>query len=233
MFQIKDALELHPFGAEEVETFEWKIEDRPVPYERALAFMEARVRTIRERDAAEMVWLLEHPPVYTAGTSANPKDLKEKRFPIHHTGRGGQYTYHGPGQRIAYLMLDLQKREPDLRKYVHNLEQWIINTLAEFNIVGERREGRVGIWVDMERYGHPKGYEAKIAAIGVRVQKWVTLHGIAINLNPNLDHYSGIVPCGIKDHGVTSIADLQRNVSMAELDEALRRNFEKVFGEIL
>lgn len=232
MFQIKDALELHPFGTEAVETFEWKIEDRPVPYERALAFMEARVRTIRERDAAEMVWLLEHPPVYTAGTSANPKDLKEKRFPVHHTGRGGQYTYHGPGQRIVYLMLDLQKREPDLRKYVHDLEKWIIDTLAEFNIVGERREGRVGIWVDMERYGRPKGTEAKIAAIGVRVQKWVTLHGIAINLNPNLDHYNGIVPCGISNHGVTSIADLDRNVSMAELDEALQRNFEKIFGEI-
>lgn len=232
MFQIKDALELHPFGAESVETFEWKIEDRPVPYERALAFMEARVRTIRERDAAEMVWLLEHPPVYTAGTSADPRDLLDKRFPIHHTGRGGQYTYHGPGQRIAYLMLDLQKRTPDLRKYVHDLEQWIINTLGEFNIVGERREGRVGIWVDMERYGRPKGTECKIAAIGVRVQKWVTLHGIAINLNPNLEHFNGIVPCGIKEHGVTSIADLERNVSMAELDEALQRNFEKIFGVI-
>tara|TARA_B100000686_G_scaffold348281_1_gene438920 strand:+ start:2187 stop:2888 length:702 start_codon:yes stop_codon:yes gene_type:complete len=231
MFQIKGDVEQHPFGVEAAETFEWKIEKRPVPYERALAFMESRARAIRERNFAEKVWLLEHPPVYTAGTSANPKDLIEDRFPVHHTGRGGQYTYHGPGQRIAYLMLDLQKREAaDLRKYVFNLEQWIIDTLDEFNVKGERRDGRVGIWVDMERYGQPKGREAKIAAIGVRVQKWVTLHGMALNLNPNLDHYKGIVPCGIQEHGVTSLADLEKNLSMAELDEALQKHFVRIFG---
>jgi lipoyl(octanoyl) transferase len=230
MFQIKESLQLNPFGEDTNETFEWKIEDRPVPYERALAFMEARVRTIRERDAAEMVWLLEHPPVYTGGTSADPKDLLDKRFPIHHTGRGGQYTYHGPGQRIAYTMLDLQKREPDLKKFVYNLEQWVIDSLKPFNVKGERREGRVGIWVDMEPYGRPAGTEAKIAAIGVRVQKWVTFHGVAINLNPNLDHYKGIVPCGISDHGVTSLADLEKPVSMADLDESLKHNFENIFG---
>ena len=231
MFQIKSDVDLHPFGVEAAETFEWKIEKRPVPYERALAFMESRARAIRERNFAEMVWLLEHPPVYTAGTSAHPKDLIEDRFPVHHTGRGGQYTYHGPGQRIAYLMLDLDKRgAADLKQYVRNLEQWIIDTLAQFNVKGERRDGRVGIWVDMERYGKPKGTEAKIAAIGVRVQKWVTLHGVAINLNPNLDHYKGIVPCGIQEHGITSLADLEKNISMAELDEALMDNFIRIFG---
>jgi len=218
MFQIKEELQINPFNNGNTESFEWKIEDRPVPYERALAFMESRVRTIRERGAAEMVWLLQHPPVYTAGTSA---------------GRGGQYTYHGPGQRVIYPMLDLEKRGmQDVKKYVHNLEQMVIDTLKGFNVQGERREGRVGIWVDMERYGHPKGYEAKIAAIGVRVQKWVSLHGIAINLNPNLDHYKGIVPCGIQEHGVTSLADLERNVSMADLDEALKENFDRIFGQI-
>ena len=232
MFEIKQAVEPHYFGADSAELFEWKIEDRPVPYERALAFMEARTRSIRDRDTAEMVWLLEHPPVYTAGTSANPADLVEARFPVHHTGRGGQYTYHGPGQRVVYAMLDLQKRGPDLRQYVYNLEQWVIDSLAPFNIRGERREGRVGIWVDMEPYGHPKGTEAKIAAIGVRVQKWVSFHGIAINLNPNLEHYEGIVPCGINDHGVTSIADLGKTVSMAELDESLKENFERIFGVV-
>jgi len=229
MFQIKESLQLNPFGEEVIETFEWKIEERPVPYERALAFMEARVRTIREREAAEMVWLLEHPPVYTAGTSADPKDLLTNRFPVHHTGRGGQYTYHGPGQRVVYAMLDLQKRTQDLKKYVFDLEQWVINTLETFNVKGERREGRVGIWVDMEAYGHPKGTEAKIAAIGVRIQKWVTFHGISINVNPNLEHYKGIVPCGISDQGMTSLAELEKLVSMADLDEALKENFEKTF----
>lgn len=232
MFQIKQAVDSNPFGADSADIFEWKIEDRPVPYERALAFMEARTRSIRERNVSEMVWMLEHPPVYTAGTSANPADLLDNRFPVYNTGRGGQYTYHGPGQRVAYVMLDLQKRGPDLRKYVHDLEQWVIDTLKTFNIKGERREGRVGIWVDMTPYGHPEGSEAKIAAIGVRVQKWVSFHGVSINLHPNLEHYNGIVPCGIQDHGVTSITALDKSVSMAELDEALRENFERIFGQI-
>ncbi|MGM0422496.1 MAG: lipoyl(octanoyl) transferase LipB [Pseudomonadota bacterium] len=233
MFEIKQAVEPHPFGADSAEFFEWKIEERPVPYERALAFMEARTRSIRERNVSEMVWMLEHPPVYTAGTSADPKDLLDNRFPVFNTGRGGQYTYHGPGQRVAYVMLDLQKRGPDLRKYVYNLEQWVIDSLRVFNIKGERREGRVGIWVDLEPFGKPAGTEAKIAAIGVRVQKWVSFHGVAINLHPNLEHYNGIVPCGVSDHGVTSIAALDKGVSMAELDESLRENFERIFGTVV
>ncbi len=209
----------------------WQIEERPVAYDRALAYMEAKVRTIRERSQPEMVWLLEHPPVYTGGTSADPDDVLDPKFPVYHTGRGGQYTYHGPGQRVVYTMLDLQKREPDLRKFVHNLEEWIILTLDEFNVKGERRDGRVGIWVDMQPYGEKKGTEAKIAAIGVRVRKWITFHGMSINVNPDLSNYDGIVPCGINEHGVTSLAALDRNVSMADLDQALLETWPKVFGE--
>lgn len=209
---------------------DWHIEDRPVPYDRALAFMEAKVGLIREKSEPEYVWLLEHPPVYTAGTSAEQKDLLNPRFPVYNAGRGGQYTYHGPGQRVAYVMLDLQKRGPDLRQHVHNLEQWVIDTLAEFEVKGERREGRVGIWVDMKPYGQPKGTEAKIAAIGVRVRKWVTFHGVAINVQPDLSHYNGIVPCGISQHGVTSLKALGLKVPMAELDRALKANWEKTFG---
>lgn len=214
-----------------VSQLDWIVADRPVPYDRALAFMEAKVRGIRDHAQPETVWLLEHPSVYTAGTSANAQDLLNPTFPVYTTGRGGQYTYHGPGQRVAYVMLDLQQREPDLRKYVFNLEQWIINTLKTFGVKGERREGRVGIWVDMEPYDRPKGTEAKIAAIGVRVQKWVTYHGVSINVSPDLSHFNGIVPCGIRDYGVTSLADLGLNVSMAELDKSLKASWGKIFGD--
>ncbi|MDE1151529.1 MAG: lipoyl(octanoyl) transferase LipB [Micavibrio sp.] len=209
---------------------EWHVDDRPVPYDRALAFMEAKVALIREKADPEYVWLLEHPPVYTAGTSADPKDLLNPRFPVYNAGRGGQYTYHGPGQRVAYAMLDLNKRGPDLRLHVQNLEQWVIDTLKGFDVDGERREGRVGIWVDMHKHGQPKGSESKIAAIGVRVRKWVTFHGVSININPDMSHYSGIVPCGISQYGVTSLHKLGLKVTMAEFDKALKANWEKTFG---
>ena len=208
---------------------QWQIETAPVAYDRAIAFMEAKTRTIRERGVPEMVWLLEHPPVYTAGTSAVQSDLLNPKFPVYHTGRGGQFTYHGPGQRIAYVMLDLQKRNPDIKRFVFDLEDWLIRTLFKFNILGERREGRVGIWVNMEQYGCPKGTEAKIAAIGVRVKKWVTFHGISLNVNPELEHYDGIIPCGIKEHGVTSIHDLGLNITMEEVDKALQETWYEVF----
>ncbi len=217
-----------PEGASQ--NLQWQIETAPVAYDRAIAFMEAKVRTIRERGVAEMVWLLEHPPVYTAGTSAKQEDLLNSRFPVYHTGRGGQFTYHGPGQRVAYVMLDLQKRKPDIKRFVFDLEDWIIRTLFKFNVLGERREGRVGIWVDMEPYGHPKGTEAKIAAVGVRIKKWVTFHGISLNVNPELEHYSGIVPCGIKEHGITSLYDLGLNIPMKEVDRALQETWYEVFG---
>jgi lipoyl(octanoyl) transferase len=188
--------------------------------------MEAEVAAIIAGEAPERVWLLEHPPLYTAGTSADPKDLlTPDRFPVFKSGRGGQYTYHGPGQRVAYAMLDLRRREPSVRAYVAALEQWVIDTLAHFNVTGERREGRVGVWVD--RGG---GREDKIAAIGVRVRQWVTFHGISLNVEPDLSHFSGIVPCGISDHGVTSLVDLGLPVTMADADIALRASFEKIFG---
>lgn len=212
----------------------WQIEERPVPYDRALAFMEAKVAMIREKAEDDMVWLLEHPPVYTAGTSADQKDLLNPRFPVYNAGRGGQYTYHGPGQRVAYVMQDLQRRArdggPDLRAYIHDLEEWIILSLSSFGVTGERRSDRVGIWIDMKPYGKPKGTEAKIAAIGVRVRKWVAFHGVSINVNPDLSHFNGIVPCGISQHGVTSLADLGIKASMADLDRALQENWAKVFG---
>lgn len=204
---------------------EWIKTSKPQPYPEALKFMEQRVASIRAGLESEAIWLLEHPPLYTAGTSAKSKDLLDMRLPVYQTGRGGQYTYHGPGQRVAYVMLDLKKRqdEPDLKKYIWQLEQWIIQTLSEFDICGERREGRVGIWI-------PGSPEKKIAAIGVRVRHWVAYHGISINLNPDLGHFDGIVPCGIPEHGVTSIHDLGReDVTMQDLDESLSDNFEKVF----
>jgi lipoyl(octanoyl) transferase len=204
---------------------EWRTSDRPVLYPEALAAMEARVQGIRAGRERELVWLLEHPPLYTAGTSARPEDLlTPARFPVFTAGRGGQYTYHGPGQRIAYVMLDLQRRGPDLRAYIRRLEEWLILTLHEFGVRGERRAGRVGIWVVK-----PDGAEAKIAAIGVRIRRWVSYHGVALNLDPNLEHFEGIVPCGIREFGVTSLADLGLDVSMAELDRALRRSFEATF----
>jgi lipoyl(octanoyl) transferase len=209
---------------------EWRIDDSPIDYDAALGVMDARAKDIRAGTAPELAWLLEHPPLYTAGTSAKPGDLlAPDRFPVYRSGRGGQYTYHGPGQRVGYVMLDLKRRDrADVRAYVRDLEAWIIGTLARFNIRGERRPGRIGIWVD--RGG---GREDKIAAIGVRIRQWVTLHGIAINLDPALEHFSGIVPCGIAGEalGVTSLHQLGILVSMPELDSALKASFEEVFGE--
>ena len=206
---------------------EWRIDAAPVAYPEAVAAMEARVADIRAGRAAEQVWLLEHPPLYTAGTSARDEDLVQPgRFPVYRTGRGGQYTYHGPGQRVAYVMLDLQRRGADLRRYVGQLEEWLIRSLAAFNVVGERREGRVGIWIARESEG---GREDKIAAIGVRVRRWVTYHGISLNVEPDLSHFEGIVPCGVREHGVTSLVDLGLPVTLADADVALKAAFEEVF----
>jgi lipoyl(octanoyl) transferase len=210
---------------------EWLIEDRRVAYPEAVAFMERRVAEIRAGKAPETVWLLEHPPLYTAGTSARPEDLLEpERFPVYRTGRGGQYTYHGPGQRVAYVMLDLKARGGDVRAFVHDLETWLIATLARFNVVGERRPGRVGIWVARGRSGAPDAREDKIAAIGVRVRRWVSYHGVALNVDPDLSHFSGIVPCGVREHGVTSLVDLGRPVTLADVDVALRAAFDDLFS---
>ena len=205
---------------------EWKVSSELVPYPQALEEMEARANAIAAGEAEECVWLLEHPPLYTGGTSSKDTDLLEARFPVYQTGRGGEYTYHGPGQRVAYVMLDLRKRqrEPDLKKYVWQLEECIILTLSALGIIGERRQGRVGIWVDHQ------GQEKKIAAIGVRIRKWVTFHGIAINLDPDLSHYGGIVPCGISEFGVTSIHQVSgRAVDPVEVDDALKRSWGRVF----
>ena len=210
--------------ASPVSALQWRISDAPVTYEAALAAMEARATAIAEGTAGEEVWLLEHPPIYTAGTSARDADLLEARFPVHRTGRGGQFTYHGPGQRVGYVMLNLKQRKPDVRAYVQDLEQWLIATLALLGVTGERRDGRVGIWVAHD------GREDKIAALGVRIRRWVTFHGVALNVDPDLGHYDGIVPCGIAGHGVTSLADLGILVSMADVDIALKQNFVKIFG---
>ncbi len=209
---------------------EWRVTDGLVPYPEALAEMEARVSAIRAGAEPEMVWLLEHPPLYTAGTSARPMDLLDPgRFPVYDAGRGGQYTYHGPGQRVGYVMLDLKRRGPDVRGFVRDLEEWLIRTLACFNVKGERRCGRVGIWVDMSPYGRP-GHEDKIAAIGVRVRHWVTFHGVSLNVEPDLSHFGGIVPCGIAEHGVTSLHALGQLVTMPEVDMAMRDAWDEVFG---
>jgi lipoyl(octanoyl) transferase len=208
---------------------EWRIEPGLVDYEAAVAFMEQRVAAISEGQAAELVWLVEHPPLYTAGTSADPSDLVEPdRFPVHQTGRGGQYTYHGPGQRVAYVMLDLERRGKDLRAFVAALERWIIGALAAFNVRGETREDRVGVWVRRPDKGN--GAEDKIAAIGIRVRRWVTFHGISLNVEPDLGHFAGIVPCGIRGHGVTSLVDLGLPVTMEDADMALKASFVEVFG---
>ncbi|NVN86697.1 MAG: lipoyl(octanoyl) transferase LipB [Rhodopseudomonas sp.] len=209
---------------------DWLIADSPVPYLEAVATMEARVAAIAAGDAAELVWLLEHPPLYTSGTSGQAGDLLDARFPLFTAGRGGQLTYHGPGQRVAYVMLDLKRRRPDVRAYVAALEHWIIRTLAAFNVRGERREDRVGVWVARPDKG--EGCEDKIAAIGVRLRRWVTFHGIAINVEPDLSHFQAIVPCGISDprYGVTSLVDLGLPVTMADLDVALRAAFTEIFG---
>jgi lipoyl(octanoyl) transferase len=205
---------------------EWRIGDQPVDYETAVTEMEARAAAIRNGTAPDLVWLLEHPPLYTAGTSAQDEDLLDtKGFPVYRSGRGGQFTYHGPGQRVGYVMLDLKPRGEDVRRYVQDLEEWLIRSLARFNIKGERREGRVGIWV-AER----DGTENKIAAIGVRVRRWVTFHGVSLNVEPDLTHFGGIVPCGIRQHGVTSLAAQGILVGMPEVDAAMKSAFLEVFG---
>ncbi len=209
---------------------EWRIGDSLVPYKQAVAFMEARAAAIAAGREPELVWLIEHPPLYTAGTSAKPAQVLDARFPVFESGRGGQMTYHGPGQRVAYVMLDLKRRGPDLRRFVASLEEWIIRTLGAFNVRGERREDRIGVWV--RRADKGQGFEDKIAAIGIRVKQWVTLHGMALNVDPELSHFSGIVPCGVSEqrYGVTSLADLGLPVSMPEVDMVLRREFEVLFG---
>lgn len=211
---------------------EWLISDRLVPYDEAVALMESRIAAIAAGQARELVWLLEHPPLYTSGTSAQPGDFIGGQFPLFQTGRGGQMTYHGPGQRVAYVMLDLKRRRPDVRAYVAGLEEWMIRTLAAFNIRGERREDRVGVWVARPDKGD--GFEDKIGAIGVRIKRWVTMHGISLNVEPNLAHFAGIVPCGVVDprYGVTSLADLGLTATMADVDIALRQAFAEVFGSV-
>ncbi len=214
---------------EEMPPVDWLVADRQLAYPDAVATMEERVAAIDSGRAAENVWLVEHPPLYTAGTSANASDLlAPDRFPVFRSGRGGRYTYHGPGQRVAYLMLDLNRRRRDLRQYVATLEEWIINTLAVFNVGGERRDDRIGIWVRRPDKGPDR--EDKIAAVGIRVRRWVTFHGISLNIDPVLEHFSGIVPCGVRDRGVTSLTDLGIPVSMAEVDIVMRREFEVLFG---
>lgn len=211
-----------------VETVEWRTTAAPVGYEDALAEMEARVAAIHEGTAGELVWLLEHPALYTAGVSAAPDELlTPTRFPVHRTGRGGRYTYHGPGQRVGYAMMDLRKRGQDVRAYVHNLEEWVIRALAEFGVTGERREGRIGIWVVRPTPLGP--VEEKIAAIGVRVRRWIAFHGVAINVTPDLSHFEGIVPCGLAGYGVTSLKALGHDVTMTDMDAALQRTFPTIF----
>ena len=209
---------------------EWRISDGLVGYQSALAAMTARAAAIACGEAPELVWLLEHPALYTAGTSAKPDELIEARFPVHSVGRGGQFTYHGPGQRVGYVMLDLKRRAPDVRRFVATIEQWLIDALAHFNVRGERRDDRVGVWVRRPDKG--AACEDKIAAIGIRVRQWVTLHGFALNVDPDLAHFSGIVPCGVAEprYGVTSLFDLGVTATMADLDMALRTAFAPLFG---
>lgn len=210
---------------------EWRISDAPVPYPESLAFMEARVAAVREGSAPECVWLLEHPPLYTAGASADPKELLDPgRFPVFRAGRGGRYTYHGPGQRIVYLMLDLSRRGRDVRAFVAALEDWTIAALARLGVRGCRRPGLIGIWVDLGAHGGRPGEDAKIAAIGVRIRRWVSYHGLAINVDPDLGHFAGIVPCGIADRPVTSLLDLGITATAADVDSALIATFGDVFG---
>jgi lipoyl(octanoyl) transferase len=230
MVNVRDELAIGlaaPPGAAPVE---WRVSDGLTPYEEAVAFMEARAAAIATDRAPELAWLIEHPALYTAGTSAKAAELIEARFPLFESGRGGQMTYHGPGQRVAYVMLDLKRRGPDVRRFVASLEEWIIRTLAAFNVRGERREDRIGVWVRRPDKG--EAFEDKIAAIGIRVKRWVTLHGMALNVDPDLSHFSGIVPCGVHErrYGVTSLADLGIPVSMPEVNIILRREFAALFG---
>jgi lipoyl(octanoyl) transferase len=232
MVNSRQTLDLAPFAGPAAGAVEWRISDAPVPYLEAVEAMESRAADIATHQASELVWLLEHPPLYTSGTSGKAADLLDPRFPMFATGRGGQITYHGPGQRVAYVMLDLKRRRPDVRAYVAGLEEWIIRTLAAFNVRGERREDRVGVWVSRPDKG--EGFEDKIAAIGVRLRRWVSFHGISINVEPDLGHFDAIVPCGVADprYGVTSLVDLGHPVSMADVDIALRQAFEQVFGPV-
>ncbi|MFY9954058.1 lipoyl(octanoyl) transferase LipB [Bradyrhizobium sp.] len=230
MVNERQSLDLTTFARATSATVEWRISDAPVPYLESVAAMEQRVAAIAAGEAGELVWLLEHPPLYTSGASGKAADLLDPRFPLYQTGRGGQLTYHGPGQRVAYVMLDLKRRRPDVRAYVAGLEEWIIRTLAAFNVRGERREDRIGVWV--KRADKGAGFEDKIAAIGVRLKRWVSFHGIAINVEPDLSHFSAIVPCGVAElrYGVTSLVDLGHPVTMADVDIALRQAFGDVFG---
>src|ERR1700733_2510543 len=231
MVNDRQNLDLSAFSlAPDAAAVEWLISDQAIPYPEAIESMEARVADIAAGHAPELVWLLEHPSLYTSGTGGKAADLLDPRFPIFDSGRGGQLTYHGPGQRVAYVMLDLKRRRPDVRAYVASLEEWIIRTFAAFNVRGERREDRVGVWVAWPDKGN--GYEDKIAAIGVRLRRWVSFHGIAINVEPDLTHFDAIVPCGVADprYGVTSLVDLGLTATSADIDIALRQTFEGVFG---
>ena len=222
---------ISPLFRDDGRPVEWVVAPGYVPYDEAVAEMEALVAMIAAGEAPERVWLLEHPPLYTAGVSAKDDDLIDAgRFPVHRTGRGGQFTYHGPGQRVAYVMLDLNRRGKDVRGFVRGLEQWLIGALGEFGVEADVREGRVGVWV--ERKGPGWSREDKIAAIGVKVRKWVSFHGISLNVEPDLDHFGGIVPCGIAEHGVTSLLDLGVTASMDEADAALKASFMRVFGAV-
>lgn len=218
------------FGRHDGEAAAWAVSNDPVDYPQAVAVMEARASAIADGTAPELVWLLEHPPLYTGGVTAKSGDLLQAdRFPVFQTGRGGQYTYHGPGQRVAYVMLDLTKRRRDVRAFVAALEAWIIDALAALDVAGEIRSDRVGVWVQRPTLGR----EDKIAAIGVKLRRWVSFHGISLNVEPDLTHFDGIIPCGVTDHGVTSLADLGRIVSMAEADAALKTGFTSVFGAVV
>ncbi|MEM7429299.1 MAG: lipoyl(octanoyl) transferase LipB [Pseudomonadota bacterium] len=220
---------LDPDALRSPQAVEWRLLGADAPYESTVDAMERVAEAIFRGEAAEQVWLLEHPPLYTAGTSAQSSDLlAPERFPVHRTGRGGQYTYHGPGQRVVYVMLNLGQRKKDVRAFVAALEAWVISTLADFNVNGERREDRVGVWVRRPEFG--AGREDKIAAIGIRLRRWVSFHGISINVEPDLEHFTGIVPCGVEEHGVTSLVDLGLPVTLEDVDVALKRNFETVFG---
>lgn len=226
-------LEAKPiFRRDDAEAVGWAVSGAPVDYPAAVAAMEARAAAIAAGEAGELVWLLEHPPLYTAGVSAKRDDLLDpSRFPVFESGRGGQFTYHGPGQRVAYVMLDLTRRQRDVRAFVAALEAWVIGALGRFNVTGEIREGRVGVWVERRQPGAP-AREDKIAAIGVKLRRWVSFHGISLNVEPDLSHFGGIVPCGVVEHGVTSLVDLGLPVTMDEADAALRASFQDVFGEV-
>jgi lipoyl(octanoyl) transferase len=230
MVNARENLDLKPLACDA--GVEWQVSDQPVDYLEAVAAMETRATAIAEGRARELVWLLEHPPLYTSGTSGKARDLLDPRFPLFSTGRGGQLTYHGPGQRVAYVMLDLKRRRPDVRAYVAALEEWIIRTLASLDISGDRREDRIGVWVKRPDKG--QGFEDKIAAIGVRLKRWVSFHGIAINVEPDLGHFSAIIPCGVADprFGVTSLVDLGHPVGLTDVDIALRQCFEEIFGPV-